>query len=233
MYIYIYKSSRSTKFLIDGSRTNDWIKIRSIKVDSLKLIKVGAWSSINRPNSGHECRGKDAKRGKYNDRFTEETSFFLWIDRGIGKSSCALRFILLPSQMRRRSHAQVAGILAWCSRFSFHGFPIRRSLITSVPPDELKSLGSRRKRLRNAARGNPVASGFRGHLTGTMVGRYFLREQDRIFHVTSSRLLFSLSFSFFILFFFPFLWQLCAPFSSTENSLQDGTKVKTKRKRLD
>lgn len=128
--------------------------------------------------------------------------FFLWIDRGIGKSSCALRFILLPSQMRRRSHAQVAGILAWCSRFSFHGFPIRRSLITSVPPDELKSLGSRRKRLRNAARGNPVASGFRGHLTGTMVGRYFLREQDRIFHVTSSRLLFSLSLSFFILFFF-------------------------------
>ena len=105
--------------------------------------------------------------------------------------------------MRRRSHAQVAaGILAWCSRFSFHGFPIRRSLITSVPPDELKSLGSRRKRLRNAARGNPVASGFRGHLTGTMVGRYFLREQDRIFHVTSSRLLFfSLSLSFLFSFF--------------------------------
>lgn len=142
--------------------------------------------------------------------------------------------------MRRRSHAQVAaGILAWCSRFSFHGFPIRRSLITSVPPDELKSLGSRRKRLRNAARGNPVASGFRGHLTGTMVGRYFLREQDRIFHVTSSRLLFFSLFSFFPFFhsfssyFFPFPWQLCAPFLLRKNSLQDGTKVKTKRKRLD
>lgn len=148
--------------------------------------------------------------------------------------------------MRRRSHAQVAaGILAWCSRFSFHGFPIRRSLITSVPPDELKSLGSRRKRLRNAARGNPVASGFRGHLTGTMVGRYFLREQDRIFHVTSSRLLFfslSLSFlfsffsffhSFSFFFFFSIPLTALRPVSSTENSLQDGTKVKTKRKRLD
>lgn len=146
--------------------------------------------------------------------------------------------------MRRRSHAQVAaGILAWCSRFSFHGFPIRRSLITSVPPDELKSLGSRRKRLRNAARGNPVASGFRGHLTGTMVGRYFLREQDRIFHVTSSRLLFfslslfffpfSLSFILFLFFSFSIPLTALRPVSSTENSLQDGTKVKTKRKRLD
>lgn len=144
-----------------------------------------------------------------NDRFTEETSFLSPVNRSV-----RVRAIPPPSssQMRRRSHAQVAaGILAWCSRFSFHGFPIRRSLITSVPPDELKSLGSRRKRLRNAARGNPVASGFRGHLTGTMVGRYFLREQDRIFHVTSSRLLFFSLFSFFPFFhsfssyFFPFL----------------------------
>lgn len=117
--------------------------------------------------------------------------------------------------MRRRSHAQVAaGILAWCSRFSFHGFPIRRSLITSVPPDELKSLGSRRKRLRNAARGNPVASGFRGHLTGTMVGRYFLREQDRIFHVTSSRLLFFSLFSFFPFFHFLFFLFLSVPLTA-------------------
>lgn len=132
--------------------------------------------------------------------------------------------------MRRRSHAQVAPrILAWCSRFSFHGFSIRRSLITPVPPDELKSLGSRRKRLRNAARGNPVASGFRGHLTGTMVGRYFLREQDRIFHVTFSFFFFSFLFSFFF-FFHPS--DSSAPVSSTENSLQDGTKVRRNRKRL-